>query len=131
MAFSDYSLVLCISDAPLQERLRAACKALNAQLPHIGVDDVARTLVLHPDYRILLFQNDTGFDNIVAQCERCRASTQQRLVRLVDGSDYASCVATATVCQALNIPSSDARLIEILRQLLGPPLAQRRCGDDR
>ncbi len=122
MAFSDYSLVLCISDAPLQERLRAACKALNAQLPHIGVDDVARTLVLHPDYRILLFQNDTGFDNIVAQCERCRASTQQRLVRLVDGSDYASCVATATVCQALNIPSSDARLIEILRQLLGPPL---------
>lgn len=122
MPFSDYSLVLCIADPTLQERLRVACRALDAQLPQITADDVARTLVLHPDCRILVFQEDTGFDHIVAQCERCRASTQHRLVRLVDGSDYASCVATATVCQALNIPSSDARLIEILRQLLGSPL---------
>ena len=119
MLFSDTPLVLCISDPALLERVRAASNALQTPLRQIAVDDVARTLVLHPNCRILVFQEDTDFERIVAQCERCRASTQQRLVRLVDGSDYASCVATATVCQALNIPSSDARLIEILRQLLG------------
>lgn len=121
MLFSDYSLVLCIGDTTLLGRVHAACTALQAQVPQIGVDEVARTLVLHPQCRILVFQEDTDFERIVAQCERCRASTQQRLVRLVDGSDYASCVTTATVCQALNIPSSDTRLTEILRQLLGLP----------
>ena len=119
MLFSDYSLVLCISDSALLDRLRAATTILQADLRQIGVDEVARTLMLHPDCRILVFQEDAGFERIVAQCERSGASTQQRLVRLVDGSDYASCVATATVCQALNIPSSDTRLTEILRQLLG------------
>ena len=120
MFFSDYSLVLCIGDQVLLERLLAASAALQIQLKKIEVDDVGRALAAHPDCRILVFQDDAGFERIVAQCEQCRTSTQQHLVRLVDGSDYASCVATATVCQALNIPSSDARLVDILRQLIGP-----------
>ena len=120
MFFSDYSLVLCVSDSTLLARILAAAATLNAELHQITADEVGRTLVAHPDGRVLIFEDDDGFERIVAQCERCKLSTQQHLVRLVDGSDYASCVATATVCQALNIPSSDTRLADILRQLIGP-----------
>ena len=120
MFFSDYSLVLCVRDPTLLARILAAAATLNAQLRQITVDEIGRTLAAHPSGRVLVFEDDEGFERIVAQCERCKLPTQQHLVRLVDGSDYASCVATATVCQALNIPSSDARLTEILRQLIGP-----------
>ena len=124
MTFVSYSLVMCIGTMPLLERVRRAAAALSTHLEQINPDDIEQHLTLQPGCRILVCQEDAQFEHIVRQCEHLHIATQSALVRLVDGSDYASCVATANVCQALNIPSSDSRLIEILKQLLGVSMSR-------
>ncbi|MFT5531966.1 MAG: transcriptional regulator with PAS, ATPase and Fis domain [Candidatus Paceibacteria bacterium] len=118
MALFHHSLLLCIESAPLRERLQRAAEAMAIRLKQIPVDEVAQEIALRPNIRILVCQSDGQFKKVIDQCSRIGASTQQKLVRLVDGNDYATCVATASVCKAINIPNTDSRLQEILQQLL-------------
>jgi DNA-binding NtrC family response regulator len=123
MPESDRPLLLCIASDSLLTRLTRAGEAMAVQLEQVQVTDIEHLLARQPGARFLVCQDDGEFAAIVAQCERRRISTQAALVRLVDGSDYASCVATASICRAINIPASDHRLAEILQQLLdrSPP----------
>ncbi|MEC5215555.1 DNA-binding NtrC family response regulator [Actimicrobium sp. GrIS 1.19] len=118
MPESDRPLLLCIAADSLLLRVLRAGEAMAVQLAQVQVADIEHILARHPGARFLVCQDDGEFAGIVAQCERRRISTQAALVRLVDGSDYATCVATASVCRAINIPASDHRLAEILQQLL-------------
>ncbi|MEB0133991.1 sigma-54 dependent transcriptional regulator [Actimicrobium sp. CCC2.4] len=95
-----------------------AAEMMSIRLKQIPISEIAQEIALHPGARILVCQDDRHFDKVIEQCHRIGASTQERLVRFVDGSDYATCVATACVCKAINIPELDSRLQEILQQLL-------------
>ena len=118
MALFHHSLLLCIAPSPLRERVLRVAEAMAVRLKQIPVSEVAQEIALRPAVRILVCQDDAQFEKVIAQCDRIGAPTQQKLVRLVDGSDYATCVATACVCKAINIPETDSRLQEILQQLL-------------
>ncbi|GAA4016210.1 sigma-54 dependent transcriptional regulator [Actimicrobium antarcticum] len=118
MALFNNSLLLCIASPSLLDRLLRNAGEMSVQLRRIPVAEVSHEITLRPDVRILICQDDAEFEKIIAQCGRIGAPTQTNLVRLVDGSDYATCVATASVCRAISIPSSDARLQEVLQQLL-------------
>ncbi|MDY7575308.1 sigma 54-interacting transcriptional regulator [Actimicrobium sp. CCI2.3] len=118
MALFHPSLLLCIEPAPLLERVLRVAQAMAVRLKQIPITEVAQEIALRPAVRILVCQNDTQFDKVIEQCGRIGASTQQKLVRLVDGNDYATCVATASVCKAISIPATDSRLREVLQQLL-------------
>ncbi|MFT5590161.1 MAG: transcriptional regulator of acetoin/glycerol metabolism [Bradyrhizobium sp.] len=118
MAFFYHSLLLCIEPAPLLERVLRVTQAMAVRLKQIPITEVAQEIALRPAVRILVCQSDAQFDKVIEQCGRIGASTQQKLVRLVDGNDYATCVATASVCKAISIPTTDSRLQEVLQQLL-------------
>ena len=118
MAFFYPSLLLCIESAALLERVLRVTQAMAVRLKQLPITEVAQELALRPSLRILVCQSDEQFDKVIEQCGRIGASTQQKLVRLVDGNDYATCVATASVCRAISIPTTDSRLQEVLQQLL-------------